>query len=133
MAEKSKILFVCVGNACRSPMAEGFARHYGGDLVEAHSAGLHPYGQICEETVQVMQERGIDITGQRSKGLNEYVLRDFDLIVSMAPIELRDQRGAVGEIYWDVPDPFRRPLKDYRVIRDDIEARVLALLGKTRA
>src|SRR5437868_2117623 len=130
MTEKQKILFVCIGNACRSPMAEGFARHYGGDLIEAHSAGVYPYGQICEETVKVMQESGIDITGQRSKSISEYVLRDFDLIVSMAPLPLTDRGGSVREIYWDITDPFRKSLKEYRKVRDEIESKVKALLGK---
>ena len=130
MAEKQKILFVCIGNACRSPMAEGFARYYGGDSIESHSAGVHPYGQICEETIKVMAERGIDITTQRSKGISEYVLRDFDLIISMAPVPLLDWQGPVGEIYWDVKDPFRQPLKQFRKVRDEIEQKVKALLGK---
>src|SRR6516165_3691371 len=111
MAEKLKILFVCIGNACRSPMAEGFARHYGGDTIESHSAGIHPYGEICDETIKVMKERGIDISAQRSKGISEYVLRDFDLIISMAPLPLQDRNGPIGEVYWDISDPFRRPLK----------------------
>ncbi|HZS46492.1 MAG TPA: arsenate reductase ArsC [Blastocatellia bacterium] len=125
-----KILFVCIGNACRSPMAEGFARHHGGNLIEAHSAGVYPYGQICEETIKVMKERGIDITKQRSKGISEYVLRDFDLIVSMAPMPLSDWQGSVGEIYWDVHDPFRQSLKEFRKVRDEIEQKVKSLLGK---
>ena len=130
MVEKQKILFVCIGNACRSPMAEGFARHYGRDLIEAHSAGIYPYGQICEETIKVMKERRIDITGQRSKGISEYVLRDFDLIVSMAPLPLMDREGSLSEMYWDIPDPFRQPLKEFRKVRDEIEKKVKTLLGK---
>ena len=111
-------------------MAEGFARHYGGDLIDSHSAGIHPYGRICEETIKVMAERKIDITKQRSKGTSEYVLRDFDLIISMAPLPLVDREGSVGEIYWDVRDPFRQPLKEFRRVRDEIEQKVKALLGK---
>ena len=111
-------------------MAEGFARHHGGDLIEAHSAGVYPYGQICKETIKVMKERGIDITKQRSKGISEYVLRDFDLIVSMAPMPLSDWQGSVGEIYWDVHDPFRQSLKEFRKVRDEIEQKVKSLLGK---
>ena len=57
-----RIGFVCIGNACRSQMAEGFARHYGEGLFEAHSAGLAPAMRIPEETVKVMAEKGIDVS-----------------------------------------------------------------------
>ena len=69
---KPVVLFLCTGNSARSQMAEGFLRKHGGDLFEAHSAGLKPAG-INPLTVEVMREVGIDLQGHRSKSLSEYL------------------------------------------------------------
>src|SRR3990172_8484513 len=76
-----KILFLCTGNACRSQMAEGFARHYGGQDFEVYSAGTHP-GYLHILTVETMRERGIDVSKQRAKGLDA-VPRDIDVVVTV--------------------------------------------------
>ena len=77
--EKPKILFVCVENSCRSQMAEGFARTLGKDIVEAYSAGSHPSGKINPDAVKVMQESGIDIASQSSKGFKDLPVTDIRL------------------------------------------------------
>ena len=69
-------MFLCTGNSCRSQMAEGWARHLKGDRVEAYSAGVSPHG-MNPHAVRVMREAGVDITGQRSKHVDE--LRDVPL------------------------------------------------------
>src|SRR5579862_2113916 len=78
-----KILFVCIGNACRSQMAEGFANHLGKPRVQAFSAGSHPYGSIVSDTSVVMREKGISLEGQSSKGLDDVPMADMDVVVTM--------------------------------------------------
>jgi arsenate reductase (thioredoxin) len=125
-----KILFVCVGNACRSPMAEGWVNHYGEGRVVASSAGSHPYGIIIDDTYTVMQERGISLEGQRSKGLRDVPLAEMDVIVRMGhEVECsvpKDFKGRVVD--WDIPDPYGRGVDTFRDVRDLIEEEALALL-----
>ena len=71
-AQKTRVLFLCTGNSCRSQMAEAFLRKYGGDRFEPHSAGLAPQ-PIHPLAVRVMEEAGLDISGQRSKSVREYL------------------------------------------------------------
>ena len=66
-----KVLFVCIENSCRSQMAEGFARNLGEGIIEAYSSGSRPSGKINPEAIRVMQELGIDILSQRSKGFEQ--------------------------------------------------------------
>ncbi len=82
MNHKTKILFLCTGNSCRSQMAEGWARKLKGEAIEAYSAGIETHG-LNPDAVRVMAEAGVDITGQRSKNVAE--LRDiaFDYVVTV--------------------------------------------------
>ena len=79
---KMKVLFLCTGNSCRSQMAEGWARHLKGDTIEAYSAGIETHG-LNPRAVKVMAEAGVDISGHKSKHVDE--LRDvpFDLVVTV--------------------------------------------------
>ena len=79
---KQKVLFLCTGNACRSQMAEGWARHLAGDRLEAHSAGIEPKG-LDPRAVRVMAEAGVDISAQRSKPLREVMQIPFDYVVTV--------------------------------------------------
>jgi arsenate reductase len=126
-----KILFVCVGNACRSQMAEAWANHFGNGRVEASSAGTHPYGTVVEDTCAVMSEKGISVEGQWSKGLREVAVAEMDVVVNMGrgiafPLP-EDFRGCVVE--WNVPDPFARGAESFRNVRDMIERLVQELLA----
>src|SRR5215211_4150877 len=78
-----KLLFVCVENSNRSQMAEGFARVYGGDRVEAHSAGSRPSGRVNPRAVEFMREVGYDLTAHASKSLDELPDVEFDVAVTM--------------------------------------------------
>lgn len=78
----TRVLFLCTGNACRSQMAEGWARHLHGDLIEPWSAGVKPHG-LDPRAVQVMREAGVDISRQRSKHVDELVDVDFDLVITV--------------------------------------------------
>ncbi|MFW5798436.1 MAG: arsenate reductase ArsC [Planctomycetota bacterium] len=82
MAKKLKVLFVCTGNACRSQMAEGFARRLQGGVVEPWSAGVMPCW-VDPRAIQVMREVGIDITRQRSKHVDEVKGMPFDAVVML--------------------------------------------------
>ena len=80
--KKTRILFVCTGNACRSQMAEGWARHLKPDTIDAASAGTNPAG-LSSRTVRVMGEAGVDISGQRSKHVDKFTDREFDYVVTL--------------------------------------------------
>ena len=79
---KTKVLFLCTGNSCRSQMAEGFLRTYGGNVYDAHSAGTDP-STVNPLAVEVMREVGIDISGQGSKNVTEYVVQHFALVITV--------------------------------------------------
>ncbi len=128
-----RIIFVCVGNSCRSQMAEGFAKHYAkrfGLEVEIASAGTRPEGYVHPEAMAVMQERAIDISTHRSKGIQPEELLGYDYVITMGcsdekicPVAFRgDARD------WAIEDPFGKPIEFYRTVRDQIEQRVIDLL-----
>ena len=81
MLQRLKILFLCTGNSCRSQMAEGWARHLCGDAIEPYSAGIEAHG-LNAGAVRVMAEAGVDISGQRSKTLEELKGITFDCVVT---------------------------------------------------
>lgn len=129
-----KILFVCVENACRSQMAEGFAREYGKGKVEAYSAGTHPAGQVNPNAVKAMQEQGIDISRQASKGFEALPRVEFDYVVTMGcgdecPIVPTQQR-----LDWKIPSPKGRSLEAFLTSSNLVKNHVRMLLnslGKT--
>ncbi|HXW15429.1 MAG TPA: arsenate reductase ArsC [Terriglobia bacterium] len=126
-----KILFVCIGNACRSQMAEAWANYFGTGRVQAHSAGLYPFGSIAEDTYKAMSERGISLDGQCSKGLRDVAVAEMDVVISMGhEIEYPVPEGFRGRLVeWNIPDPFARGIESFRNVRDMIERQVLSLLA----
>lgn len=126
-----QILFVCVGNSCRSQMAEGWANHFGKGKVEAHSAGSHPLGMITLETYTVMGEKGISIDAQWSKGLREVMVEDMDVVVGMGcEVECPVPAGFKGRVVeWNIPDPYGKDINFFRNVRDTVERQVLELLA----
>lgn len=82
MSDRIKVMFVCTGNSARSQMAEGFARHFGQGRIEAYSAGLEP-SRLNPFAVAAMQEKGIDISHQRSKAFDENLARRMDVVVTV--------------------------------------------------
>ncbi len=131
---RKRVLFICIGNACRSPMAEAIAQHLAPDVIEARSAGLYPLGYIAVPTVDVLREGGISCEGQTSKPLREADLHTADLIINMTGEPGRnlfaDQTLPVED--WDVGDPFGLDLAVYRGIRNEIERRVTELAARLR-
>ncbi len=82
MKNKTTILFLCTGNSCRSQMAEGWAKHLKGDSIEAYSAGVEPHA-LDVRAVKAMAEAGVDISGHRSKHVNELPKIEFDYVVTV--------------------------------------------------
>jgi len=126
-----RVLFVCVGNSCRSQMAEALARACGGDVLEAESAGLSPCGVIFPPTREVMAEKGISLEEAQSKGIAPERLAQVDLIVNLSGYEFPYPTAAPVRT-WMVADPFGHDLEIHRQIRDQIEARVQELIAELR-
>jgi arsenate reductase len=80
--EKIKVLFLCTGNACRSQIAEGWARHLKSDCIEAFSAGIRPIG-VSSRAAKVMAEAGVDISSQWSKHIDEFAGVDVDYVITV--------------------------------------------------
>lgn len=128
-----RVLFVCLGNSCRSQMAEGFARAMGEGFWEVESAGLMPAGMIAPLTRQVMEEKSISLAEHFPKPLEWVRPETFDLVVNMSGYDLPPElAGRVVERRWDVEDPIGRPEKFYRQVRDQIERLVKGLLQELR-
>lgn len=127
-----KILFVCVGNTCRSQMAEGFARRYGAGRVEAKSAGTSAAGYVSKSTVRAMDEIGIDISSHTSKQLTDEMIEWADAVVTLGcePAANITPASYAGEkIDWNIGDPLGRPWEEMQRVRDDIEKKVRELIG----
>lgn len=129
--QKKKVLFLCIGNSCRSQMAEGFARHYGGDVMEPASAGLAPAPIVQELTKKVMQAKNVNIDDQYAKHLGSLDVHGFDLIVNMSGTKL-PTRVPIAVRDWNVEDPIGREEDVYIAVRDQIEMLVMRLILELR-
>src|SRR5262249_5599675 len=83
-APLKRVLFVCIGNACRSQMAEGFGRAYGRDIVIPASAGLGPASRVAPDTIEAMQEKGIDLRDHFPKSIRHLGRVEFDMVINMS-------------------------------------------------
>ena len=127
---KLKVLFLCIGNSCRSPMALGLARRYGGDVMLAESAGIYPIDRVDPKSILTMEERNIDIKDAFPKGLDAVDAQSFDLIVNMS-----GERLPGGNIYveeWNVPDPISKGGEEFRKTADLLEQMVMRLILQLR-
>jgi arsenate reductase (thioredoxin) len=132
------ILFLCTGNSCRSQMAEGLARAFRPGVIEAHSAGTAPKG-LDPRTVEVMKEIGIDITGQRSKHVDEFAGMEFDYVITLCggaaeTCPLFPGKTRVIHHGFDDPPELAKDaasedeaLEHYRRVRDEIRSYVESL------
>ncbi len=128
---KTRVLFICLGNSCRSQMAEGFARTYGLDVLIPASAGLSPAFMVAPDTVRAMEEKNIDLRDQFPKGLHQLGRAQFDLLINMSGFELPPEiETPVRD--WDVPDPIGEDYETHCQIRDEIETRVMGLILELR-
>jgi arsenate reductase (thioredoxin) len=123
------VLFVCVHNAGRSQMAAALLERLAGDRVRVLSAGTHPTDDIHPNVVAAMREAGIDLSAARPRRLEDDAVREADVVITMGCGD--ECPFYPGKRYedWDLPDPASRPVEEVRAIRDDIEARVRALLA----
>ncbi|HAK60628.1 MAG TPA: arsenate reductase [Nitrospiraceae bacterium] len=135
-----KVLFLCTGNSCRSQMAEGIGREYGRGLIEVHSAGLLPAG-VNPYAIRVMNEIGIDISGQTSKAIDAKILGGMDVIITLCghaeqlcpttPLESK-------RLHWPIDDPVgtvgteEKILREFRRARDEISAKIKEFLLKAK-
>jgi arsenate reductase (thioredoxin) len=103
----TRILILCTGNSARSQMAEGLLRQMGGDAIDVFSAGTKP-GSVRREAITVMAERGIDISGHRSKHVDEFEGQTFDYVITVcdnANETCPVFPGAPRRVHWSLPDP----------------------------
>jgi protein-tyrosine-phosphatase len=127
VTNRKRILFVCVGNACRSQMAEAFARTYGSDVVLPASAGLTPASGLPSDTVNAMAEKNIDMSAQFPKSFRQLRRAKFDLVINMSGFSIPWENGVPTE-EWPVPDPVVMTYEEHCQVRDQIEALVMKLI-----
>ena len=117
-----RLLFVCVGNSCRSQMAEGIARHLGH---EAASAGTQPAGQVSANAITVLESKGIETEGLKPKSVDLFEADDFDMVISMGcgvscPAMRIDED-------WGLDDPVGQSLDVFEATANEIERRLSQL------
>lgn len=125
---KPAVLFLCTHNAGRSQMALGFFTHMAGHRAVAWSGGSEPGKEINPTAVEVMAERGIDITGEYPKPWTDEIVQGADVVVTMGCGDTCPYFPGKRYENWDLPDPAGQPIEAVRPIRDDIEQRVRYLL-----
>jgi arsenate reductase len=136
---RARVLFLCTGNSCRSQMAEGLVNHFQADRWEAYSAGTAPAGYVHPLAVRAMAELGIDISGSRSKPVDEFRDVPFDLVITVCddaaencPLWL----GGGKVVHVGFPDPVRATgtqaerMAVFRQVRDAIRRQILEFLEK---
>lgn len=123
---KKSVLFVCVQNAGRSQMAEGFFKKYAPKEYEGISAGTMPVSEINPLAVEVMREVDIDISGQKSKEITEDMIRNSSKIVNMGCMDKVSCPTLFLQnlLDWNIEDPKDKQIEKVREIRDEIEQRV---------
>ncbi len=127
-AAKPAVLLVCVHNAGRSQMAAGFLRALGGEAVEVRSAGSAPANKINPVAIEAMAEEGIDITTGTPTLLAVDDVRASDVVITMGCGDACPIFPGTRYEDWDLADPAGKPLDAVRPIRDEIRARIEALL-----
>jgi protein-tyrosine-phosphatase len=128
-----RILFLCVENACRSSMAEAFARLHGADRVVAQSAGSRPAASVHFKAVESMRELGIDLAARRPQSLAALDGHEFDCVVTMGCGEACPLLPARRREDWNIPDPKDMSLTDFRGVRELIEKKVKVLVRQLTA
>jgi arsenate reductase len=128
---KPRVLFVCVGNSCRSQMAEAFARLYGSDVMVPASAGLAPAYIIAPDTMDAMAEKHIDLRDHFPKSIRHLGRSQFDVVINMSGRRMPEQITA-PVIDWDVADPVSLTYKEHCEVRDYIERLVMNFVLELR-
>lgn len=135
---KTKVLILCTGNSCRSQMAEGFLRDFGGDAYEAHSAGTTP-SAVNPLAVEAMREAGVDISQQRSKNVTEYLGQHFPVIITVCDNAAKNCPifpGPALRLHWPFQDPAEATgtpeerIAAFRKVRDEISLRIQSWIAE---
>jgi protein-tyrosine-phosphatase len=123
------VLFVCVGNAGRSQMSQALFERAAAGRHTAGSAGTRPSEQVHPEVVEVMREEGIDLSDRQPTRLERGAAESADVMVTMGCGDECPYVPGTRYIDWDLPDPKGRPIEEVRETRDEINRRVIALVG----
>lgn len=113
-------------------MAEGFARHLGKGIIEAYSAGSKPSGKVNPIAIEVMKEKGIDISSYKSKGFHDLPLKDFDYSVTLGCRDICPFMPADAHIEWDITDPKGKNKEFFKKTASDIEFEVALLIEEIK-
>ena len=136
MTKKLKVMFLCTGNSCRSQMAEGFARELGKGIIEPYSAGLSP-SYVHPRAIEVMKEIGIDISNQKSKTIDEELLKKMDIIITLcgrAEASCPMTPPEIKRIHWPIEDPVgaieteEEIMDAFRKARDEIKTKIQSVV-----
>ncbi len=129
-----RVLFLCVGNSCRSQMAQALFQHHSRSKAgfEARSAGTKPAKAVSRLATEAMAEKGIDISGQKPKPLTKDLVDRADLRISMGCGVEESCPAVYLKMFedWGIEDPYGGTIEDYRRARDEIEAKVKALIAR---
>lgn len=128
---KKRVLFVCIGNSCRSQMAEAFARAYGSDVLEARSAGISPATLISPLTKKVLAEHNLNIDDHFPKGMEVAAKERYDILVNMSGTRVSLPGAQVFN--WPVEDPIGKAEPVYRTVASQIERLVMRLILDIRS
>lgn len=135
-----RVLILCTGNSARSQMAEGLLQSLSNGAIEVHSAGTNP-SRVNPLAIDAMKEIGIDISGHRSKSVEEFAGQRFDVVITVcdnAKESCPIFSGAPERIHWSYPDPAavegseEEKLQAFRAVRDDLQHRFRSFLASHR-
>ncbi|HEV2101893.1 MAG TPA: low molecular weight phosphatase family protein [Candidatus Acidoferrum sp.] len=133
MEQKTQVLFVCFGNACRSIMAEAIAKNDAGDVMEPASAGLYPLGEIPLHTQEALRRNGYSAEGLASKRIAPEAWKRADLVINMSgrmrELEFENYEKVED---WQVGDPYGEDSATYQKILEEIRKRVNSLAQQLR-
>ena len=137
--DKKKVIIICMGNSIRSQIAEGFFKKYKSEW-EVKSAGTNPKG-LNPIAVKVMMEKGIDISDQKSKSLNQFINSKFDYVITVCDNAKENCPyfpGGSSYMHWSFPDPDiftgneEERISEFRKVRDEIENKILNFIKDSR-
>jgi len=131
VSRKKRVLFLCIGNACRSQMAEAFARSYGSDVLVPFSAGFAPAQRVPDDTLRAMDEKNLTLDGQFPKSVADLAKEKFDFVINMSGFAAPHVQGTTVR-EWTVPDPVGMNYENHCKVRDQIEDLVMKFILELR-
>ena len=130
---KATVLFVCVHNAGRSQMAAGYLQSLAGDRIQVLSAGTQPKDEVNPSAIEAMAEEGIDIANNVPKVLSDETVKDSDYVITMGCGDACPFFPGKTYLDWPLNDPAGKGVEEVRPIRDEIRAKVVALIAEIDA